>query len=190
MAKARLDAVEALKRAAEDMKRHFDARKGETLTFKVGDKVWLDGRNLTTLRPTKKLDVKRLGPFIVQEKHGKSAYQLKLPVSWNRVHPVFNVVLLTPFKEAAYAIQRPPSPPGPIFVDEHPEFEVEEILASRKRGRGVQYLIKWKGYDHNENTWEPKGNISNAKESIEEFHQRNPQAIRNVLHVTFRDEKF
>jgi hypothetical protein len=193
MAKARLDAIEALKKAAEDMKRHYDVHKGKTLTFNIGDKVWLDGRNLTTLRPMKKLDVKRLGPFNITHKHGKAAYQLKLPTSWNRVHPVFNVVLLSPFKEASYSIQRTPSPPGPIQVDDHPEFEVEEILASRRRGRGIQYLVKWQGYDHNENTWEPKGNVDNAPELIKTFHQKNPNAVRQVFTLrflrTFRDEK-
>jgi hypothetical protein len=116
-----------------------------------------------------------------------------LPTSWNRVHPVFNVVLLSPFKEASYSIQRTPSPPGPIQVDDHPEFKVEEVLASRRRGRGIQYLIKWKGYDHNENTWEPKGNVDNAPELIETFHQKNPQAVRQVFTLcflrTFQDEK-
>ena len=135
----------------------------------------------------KKLDVKRLGPFNITHKYGKTTYQLKLPSSWNCVHPVFNVVLLLPFKEASYSIQRAPTPPGPIHVDDHPEFEVEEILASRKRGRGIQFLVKWKGYDHNENTWEPKDNVKNAPKLITSFYDKNPNAVREVFHVRFLD---
>jgi len=43
------------------------------------------------------LDHKKLGPFTILEKIGKSAYRLKLPKSWNRVHPVFNELLLSSY---------------------------------------------------------------------------------------------
>ena len=53
------------------------------MEFEVGSRVWLDGRNLKTYRPGKKLDHKKLGPFTILEKIGRSAYRLKLPKSWN-----------------------------------------------------------------------------------------------------------
>ena len=34
----------------------------------------------------------------------------------------------------------------------------------------VEYLVKWEGYDTNENTWEPEKNVLN-KRLIEEFEQ-------------------
>ena len=34
------------------------------------------------------------------------------------------------------------------------------MLSSRKRGRGTQYLVKWRGYDdEDDNTWEPSRNL-------------------------------
>ena len=93
-------------------------------SFKEGDKVWLDGHNLKTYRPSKKLDVKRLGPFLILEKIGKSAYRLRLPRSWNRIHPVFNEVLLTTHSVSQYQSQIQPEPPGPIDMEGHPEYEV------------------------------------------------------------------
>ena len=37
--------------------------------------------------------------------------------------------------------------PGPFIVNEkNPEYDVERILKKRKRGRGYQYLGKWKIY--------------------------------------------
>src|SRR5882724_520443 len=46
----------ALTRAADDMARFYDAHHRETPLYKVGDKVWLNGHNVTTTRLTKKLD--------------------------------------------------------------------------------------------------------------------------------------
>jgi hypothetical protein len=59
-----------------------------------------------------------------------------------------------------------------VEVEGHPEYEVEQVLDQRKRGRGIQYLIKWKGYGHEENTWEPASNLSHAKELLDKFSRR------------------
>ena len=46
------------------------------------------------------------------------------------------------------------SHPGPSIVNEEtPEYDVERILKEKKRGRGYQYLVKWKNYGRP--TWEP-----------------------------------
>ncbi|KAG0166324.1 hypothetical protein DFQ30_007322 [Apophysomyces sp. BC1015] len=52
----------------------------------------------------------------------------------------------------------------PVRSDsEEEEYEVEAILAHRHaKGRGsqIQYLIKWKGYSDEDNTWERESNVS------------------------------
>jgi hypothetical protein len=75
----------ALKVAAEDMKRCYDARHRPE-EFKPGDNVWLNAKDLnqiddqtTQKRPSKKLDYKRLGPFRIIRKVSELAYELKLP---------------------------------------------------------------------------------------------------------------
>jgi hypothetical protein len=87
-------------------------------------------------------------------------------------------VLLTPFKEPVFKGQRKPPPPQEIEVKGHPEYEVEEILNIQKQGRGLRYLVHWKGYSHEEDTWETKTNLTHANEAIEAFYQKNPQALR------------
>jgi cell division cycle-associated protein 7 len=47
--------------------------------------------------------------------------------------------------------------PAPIAGDDIYEFEA--ILDRRKRGRGEQLLIKWRGFDESQATWEPATNI-------------------------------
>ena len=59
------------------------------------------------------------------------------------------------------------------------EFEVEEIRdkriekKSRLRPKGeVQYLIKWKGYGEECNTWEPEEAMEHCKEKVRKFEER------------------
>ena len=81
MGKVQEEVGASLKMAAETMKRFYDRTKGESIAYKKGDKVWLEATNITTKRPMKKLDDKRLGPFTIVDKVGKAAYKLKLPDS-------------------------------------------------------------------------------------------------------------
>lgn len=52
------EAVLALKKAAKDMKRHYDKGKQLAKQFKIGEKVYVEGKEITTAQPTKKLDDK------------------------------------------------------------------------------------------------------------------------------------
>ena len=67
------EATSTLKKAAEDMKKYYDKGKQPAKQYKAGDKVYVEGKNITTTRPAKKLDDKRYGPFKVLEKVRSSA---------------------------------------------------------------------------------------------------------------------
>ena len=75
--------------------------KTEGRRFQKGDLVWLEGRNLKTDQPASKLAAKRYGPFPVAQVLSPVTYQLTLPNQW-KIHPVFHVDLLTPYKETAF----------------------------------------------------------------------------------------
>lgn len=38
-------------------------------------------------------------------------------------------------------------------------FDIEEILNHRKKGSTYSFLVRWKGYGPDQNTWEPKSNL-------------------------------
>ena len=136
--------------------------------------MWLETSNLKINRPSKKLAEKRLGPFKIKRKIGHSSYELELPTSWKALHSTFNESLLTPYEKPQYKVQQKPKPPPPELIEGEKEYEVEKIRDSRRKGRGIQFLIKWKGYTSEEDSWEPRKNLGNAKKLLEEFHRKFP----------------
>jgi hypothetical protein len=112
MASSWKETESALRLAKEDMARHYNASRKPAPEFVKGDKVWLDASNISTTRPTKKLDVKRLGPFPIEERIGSHNYRLKLPKALF-VHPTFHVSRLRPYLEDPIT-ERHQKPPPPI----------------------------------------------------------------------------
>ncbi|SJK99608.1 uncharacterized protein ARMOST_02916 [Armillaria ostoyae] len=137
--------------------------------------------NLHLPRPKKKLDDKRVGPFLILEKTGASAYKLKLPPHW-KIHPRFNEKLLTPYEPPAFPNQEQPPPPPPDLIDGEEEWEIEEILDSKtqkvraKRGQPsatvVDYFIKWVGHTREHNSWVTASEMGNAQEAIAEYEAK------------------
>jgi hypothetical protein len=138
--------------------------------FTKGQKVWLDARNLK-LGYNKKITTKREGPFTITEVLGPVNYRLKLPERW-KIHNVFHATLLSPYRENEIHGPNFPKPP-PDIIDGNEEFEVEQILRHRKRGRNMQFLIKWKGYDDFDSTWEPERNLTHAKDILSQYKRRH-----------------
>ena len=127
--------------------------------LKVGDKVYLLTKNLRSQRTTRKLDHVKVGPFLISEVRGPVNYKLQLPDD-AKVHPVFHISLLEPAD--------PETPLQTTFhfqTEEDDEFEVEQILGKQ----GQRYLVKWKGYPHSENTWEPKEHLTNCQTALQRF---------------------
>jgi hypothetical protein len=179
MTRIRKDAVNSLNRAAKTMKRYYDRKRGESMTYNVGDLVWLDSANLPTSWPSKKLGDKRLGPFPIAKIYDNGHYKLGLPSSW-RVHPVFNECVLHPYSPPKFDSQEKELPPPPQLVDGRLEYKVEAVLDSRLHHGKLEYLVKWEGYPNEENTWEPESHLKNAIPFIERFHAEHPSAPRRL----------
>ena len=160
--------------AQERYKEQADKNRVAEPEFAVGDKVWLNTSNITTDRPSKKLDWRWMGPYVIKKKVGRRAYELQLPPS-TKIHPVFHVSLLEKVSKDNFG--RKPEPVPAIIIDEHEEWEVEEILDYKLKRKKPWYLVKWKGYGEEEQSWEPLPHLTNAKELIEEYHEKYPRTM-------------
>jgi Chromo (CHRromatin Organisation MOdifier) domain len=137
--------------------------------FVVGQKVWLEGTNLKTSHPTKKFAPKQCGPVSITDVISPVVYCLTLPPSW-KIHNVFHMSLLTPYKEMEEHGANFAKPP-PELIEEHEEYKVEQVLASRLFGhwKKLQYLIHWKGYPHAHDSWASANDI-HAPDLVQAFH--------------------
>jgi transposase InsO family protein len=136
--------------------------KKQSPKLKKGDKVYLLTKNLKTRRQTKKLDHVKVGPFLIEEPRGPVSYKLQLPPD-AKIHPVFHVSLLEPANA-----ETPLQTTFHFETQEENEFEVERIL----KQKGQHFLVKWKGYGPEENTWEPLKNLKNCRQLLQQFRHQ------------------
>jgi Integrase zinc binding domain/Chromo (CHRromatin Organisation MOdifier) domain len=148
-------AQSAMATAQQTMEDYTNQRRQQSPSFKVGDKVWLNLRNVRTTRLSKKLDAKQ-AKYTITEVIGSHSYRLDTPPG---IHNVFHSQLLRPVSYDPLPNQeQDDTQPGPeILGDDDEEYAVERILDEKtaRSGRCTirKLLVKWKGYA--QPTWEP-----------------------------------
>jgi len=117
-------------------------------------------------RPSKKLIKRYVGPYIIEKVVSSNVVKLKLP-SLMRIHPVVNVSWIVHYKEQVKGQKKEEG--KLIEVEGVEEWEIEKILNKKKIREVVKYLIWWKDFMAEGDTWERRENLKNAEELIEEF---------------------
>jgi len=159
----------ALKKTQEEMKRYTDRSRKEMEKWKKGDRVLLSTKDLVFKeRPVQKLMERYIGPYVIEEVISVNVVKLRLPSSM-RIHLVVNVSQIVRYKEQ---VKEQKKEEGKLVeVERVEEWEVEKIL-NKKKIRGVEkYLIRWKRFTAEGDTWERRENLKNAEELIEEFER-------------------
>eukprot|EP00798_Chlamydomonas_sp_ICE-L_P006678 gene6678-3342_t len=141
------------------------------VSFQPGDEVWLDSEVLHLKeQPSRKLRDRWVGPYKVTRVVNPVSYELVLPVSLKRVHPVFHVSRL----KRARGLDQPelsgrPSACRPKFAvtdfNQNELFNVERILDVRiveykekkKKMQRLEFEVRWEDpyQDPKWDSWEP-----------------------------------
>jgi len=173
------EAKVALAKSKDDMMLYYNQKRTPAPEFKAGDMVFLDASDIQTTQPSHKLSHRKLGPFTIDSQVGNGAYQLRLPPSMSRLHPVFNVVKLSLTPLDPIPGRRTSPPPFLEIVDGEEEWVVEEILDSWMVNRKLCYLVKWEGFGVEHNSWEPWDNV-HVRDLVVDFYWRHPGAARHI----------
>nr|ODN85349.1 hypothetical protein L203_04963 [Cryptococcus depauperatus CBS 7841] len=146
-----------------------DSRKRSPVPFKVGDVVLSSTKNLRTVRPSKKLENRWIGPFEILKQINENAFRLKLPRQM-RIHPVLPA---TPFRRyverengdtSANAhipanitnpVSTVPSENDNLPVITVPRLpEIEVVIDERSSTENTkEFLIKWLRKPPTDNSW-------------------------------------
>jgi len=59
--------------------------------------------------------------------------------------------------------------PAPVIIKEEEKWEVERILNKWQIQEKDKYLVQWKGFMAESDTWEGRENLENAKEAVKEY---------------------
>ena len=88
------------------------------------------------------------------------------------MEPVFNKLLLTPYKEPIYDI---------LLLHTRSSKIINKIHDSKLVHGKPRYLVEWFGYpERHEWTWEPPSNVKNAPLKVKEFYRNHPSAPHPV----------
>jgi hypothetical protein len=89
-----------------------------------------------------------------------------------QLHLVFNVVKLLQAPKDPILGRHPKPPPDLEIINGEPEYIIEAILDSRRFCNCLQFLVLWKGYGYEENTWIDENDV-HAPDLVWEFYQKN-----------------
>jgi len=70
--------------------------------------------------------------------------------------------------------------PKLVIIEGEEEFEIEKILNKRTVKEKEKFLVKWKGYTVEEDTWENRENLENVKELVEEFEREYREEAKEL----------
>jgi len=180
MRKIQKEVKAALEKVQEEMKKFANRKRREEEEYRVGDLVLLSTKDLKWQmkgRRLEKLTERFVGPYKVKGIISSNAIELELPKSI-KIHPVVNVSRVRLYKPQVEGQKK--IPPKPVIIKGKEEFEVEKILNKRTIRGKKKFLVRWKGYMAEEDTWENRENLENAKELVEEFKREYGEEVKKL----------
>jgi len=171
------------------MKKFANRRRKKKEEYRVGDLVLLSMKDLKWQMKgerSEKLTERFVGPYKVKGIISSNAIELELPKSV-RIHPVVNISRVQLYKPQVKGQKK--TPPKPVIIKGEEEFEVEKIINKRTVRGKEKFLVRWKGYIVEEDTWKNKENLENAKELVEEFEKIYGEGVKELRRQKQEEEE-
>jgi len=162
------------------MKKYADKKISDMKEYKVRDLVMLSTKDLKyqmVRRRTEKLIERFVGPYKIKEIVSSNVVKLELP-STVRIHLVVNISRIRQYVEQVEGQKK--EQPALVIIKEEEEWEIERILNKRKVRGKDKYLVRWKEFMAESDTWEDRENLENAKEVIKEFEKKYWQDMKDM----------
>jgi hypothetical protein len=161
----------------------YDRQRTHPPTYKLHDFVLLNRDGIKWAADSqrdRKLLPPHLGPFkIIHIDHSTDNYTLDLPPYLSQIHPTFHIQLLTPYHfDQVWQRNLNAEPEPEIDPDTGDETYVLDTIIDVKKYRNTfKFLVSWKGWGPEHNTWILLNELQNAQEALTEFHTNNPTNI-------------
>jgi len=189
MKKIQEEAKAVLGKVQEEMKKFANRRQKEKEEYRVGDLVLLSTKDLKWQmkgRKSEKLIEHFVGPYKVKGIISSNTIELELPKSI-RIYPVVNISRVQLYKPQVKGQKK--TPPKPVIIEGEEEFKVEKIINKRTVRGKEKFLVRWKGYMVEEDTWENRENLENAKELVEEFEKIYGEGVKELRQQEQEEEE-
>ncbi len=138
---------------------YVNKKKDKEFTFKKRNKVYLLKQNIKMKRSSNKLNHMKLKSFEILEEKRLINYKLNLS-TFIKIHSIFHIFLLK-FADSNSSIQTEFSEIN--SKNQNIKYEVKNILNQQNIKDQFYWLIKWKDYEHIENTWKLKKNLKSCQ---------------------------
>ena len=104
-----------------------------------------------------------------------------------RIHLVVNVSWIVQYKDQVKGQRK--KEVKPIEVKEVKEWKMKRILNKRKVRGVVKYLVQWKRFMAEYDSWEKEEDLENTKELVAEFEGRMNAEVRRQEKLDLAEEK-
>ncbi len=140
------------------------------VTYEVDNWVWLSFRNVKTTRLCKNLKDKQLNLYQITAKID-IFYHLHLSVSMKHLHSIFSSKLLWLYSEDSLSRQHSKSFRS-ITIENDEHWKIDNILNFRRYRDQIQYKVKWKDLDRNDEWYYvDKEKFNDSEKVLNEFHK-------------------
>ncbi len=167
---------------AQKLQKRYHNKYVKLRSYVLSEKVLLNSKYIKT-KQNRKLEAKFFWLFRVLHPVEKQVYKLELPKKW-KIHDVFHISLLEQDTTRKGRVDKTTSRLEFENKGDGKGYEVEAIFDSavyaKKLDSGhhlpdLYYLVSWKSYPKEENTWEPALAVLYFRKFISIFYRGHPE---------------